>query len=214
MAEVDRITSENRPGSSRITVDIIDTFGGDELPPIWTRLRAEVEDAAARLPDGVRTPIVNDSFGDVFGIFFAVTADGLSDRELHDLANFLRRELLVVDGVADVSVEGLPEEVIYVNANLPLTTNQNIPPAVLIDAIATADSVADAGSLGQTRIERPEGSDSVSEISALTVGVGGQLINLIDIARVSRERDPRPDLITRFNGQEAFTFGISRPGRC
>ena len=209
MAEVDRITSENRPGSSRITVDIIDTFGGDELPPIWTRLRAEVEDAAARLPDGVRTPIVNDSFGDVFGIFFAVTADGLSDRELHDLANFLRRELLVVDGVADVSVEGLPEEVIYVNANLPLTTNQNIPPAVLIDAIATADSVADAGTLGQTRIERPEGSDSVSEISALTVGVGGQLINLIDIARVSRERDPRPDLITRFNGQEAFTFGIS-----
>ena len=27
MAEVDRITSENRPGSSRITVDIIDTYG-------------------------------------------------------------------------------------------------------------------------------------------------------------------------------------------
>ena len=160
-------------------------------------------------PTGSAAPIVNDSFGDVFGIFFAVTAAGLSDRELHDLANFLRRELLVVDGVADVSIEGLPEEVIYVNANLPLTTNQNIPPAVLIDAIATADSVADAGTLGQTRIERPEGSDSVSEISALTVGVGGQLINLIDIARVSRERDPRPDLITRFNGQEAFTFGIS-----
>jgi len=209
MAEVDRITSENRPGSSRITVDIIDTYGGAELDGIWTRLRAEVDDAAERLPDGVRPPIVNDSFGDVFGIFFAVTAEGLSDAEIHDLASYLRRELLVVDGVADVAVEGLPDEVIYVNANLALVANQNIPPNVLINAISTADSVSDAGTLGPTRIERPEGSDSVSEISALTIGVSGQLINLVDIARVSRERDPSPDLITRFNGQGAFTFGIS-----
>ncbi len=209
MAEVDRITSENRPGSSRITVDIVDTFSGDELSAIWTRLRAEVEDAAARLPDGVRTPIVNDSFGDVFGIFFAVTAEGLSDAERYDLSRFLRRELLVVDGVADVAVEGLPDEVIYVNANLALVANQSIPPNVLINAIATADSVTEAGTLGPTRIERPAGSDSVSEISALTVGVSGQLINLIDIARVSRERDPDPSLITRYNGQEAFTMGIS-----
>lgn len=209
MAEVDRITSENRPGFSYITVDIIDTYGGNELPAIWTRLRAEVSDAAARLPSGVGTPQVNDSFGDVFGIFYGVTTSGLSDAEIHDLATFLRREILAVDGVADVAVAGLPEEVIYVNSNPSLTVNQGIPPNVLINAISNADSVGDAGSLGATRIERPEGSDSVSEISALTVGVGGQLINLVDIARVSRERDPDPAQLIRFNGQEAFTFGVS-----
>ncbi|MEM8880298.1 MAG: efflux RND transporter permease subunit [Pseudomonadota bacterium] len=209
ISEVDEVSSINRPGVSRITVDVEDIYGGDELPDIWTELRAEVEDTAETLPAGVQTPIVNDSFGDVFGIYYAITAEGLSDAELHDLSTYLRRELLVVDGVADVAVAGLPEEVIYVNADLLLTVNQNVAPGVLISAISEADTIAEAGSIGETRIETPEGNDTVSEISSLTVGVGGELLNLIDLSRVTRERDTDPDLITRFNGQDSFTLGVS-----
>ena len=60
MGEVDRITSVNRPGVSRIEVEIQPTFDGTELPQIWTKLRARVADAAGSLPDGVATPRVND----------------------------------------------------------------------------------------------------------------------------------------------------------
>lgn len=213
MGEVDRITSVNRPGLSRIEVEIMSTYDGNELPAIWTDLRQRVTDAARNLPDGVGTPQVNDGFGDVFGIFFAVTAEGYSDAERHELARFLRREILAVDGVADVDVQGLPDEAIFVEPNLALTLHQNISPQLILQALANANSVAPAGSLDsentRTVIQTPEGSESVSEIAGLTVGVGGDVLNLADFAQVSRGRQDHPSQIIRFNGHEAFTLGVA-----
>ena len=213
MGEVDRITSVNRPGLSRIEVEIASTYDGDALPAIWTDLRERVTDAAGSLPVGVGTPIVNDGFGDVFGIFFAVTAEGFSDAEQHELARFLRRELLTVDGVADVDVQGLPDEAIFVEPDLALTVHQNISPQLILQALAESNSVAPAGSLSDARtrtiLQTPEGSDSVSEIAGLSVGVGGEVLNLADFANVSRGRQDHPSQIIRFNGQEAFTLGVA-----
>ncbi|MEQ9695174.1 efflux RND transporter permease subunit [Shimia sp. SDUM112013] len=213
MGEVDYITSTNRPGVSRIDVHIQSTYDGAELGAIWTDLRARIRDAARALPQGVGQPYVNDTFGDVFGIFFAVTADGYSDAEKHELATFLRRELLTVDGVADVEVGGLPEEAIFVEPDMTLSVNTGIPIEAIVNAIATADSVADAGAVdngvAKTRILTPDGSDTVDAIAGLSVGVGGAVLNLFDIADVSRGRVDDPGLIVRFNGTEAFTLGVA-----
>ncbi|MBO6676685.1 MAG: efflux RND transporter permease subunit [Rhizobiales bacterium] len=213
MGEVDRITSISQPDLSRIEVEIRDTFDGTDLPAIWTDLRNNVSDAARSLPDGVSQPFVNDGFGDVFGIFYAVTSEGFTDAEKHELAQFLRREILAVDGVADVDVQGLPDEAIFVQPDLTLIANQSIAPDAIINAIATANSIDPAGSLEgdelRTRIQTPEGSDSVSDIAGLTVGVGGDVVNLIDIAEVSRGRQDNPSIMIRFDGVEAFTLGIA-----
>ncbi len=213
MGEVDLITSINRPGVSQIEVEIKPTFDGRELPDIWTKLRAKVRDAARGLPEGVSAPFVNDAFGDVFGLYYAVTAPGFTDAELYQLATFIRRELLAVEGVADVDVSGLPDEAIFVEPNLTISVNQNVSPLAIVNAIATANSVVPAGSVegagGRTIIQAPDGSDSVSAISGLSVGVGGEVLNLFDIAEVTRGRQDNPDLIVRFNGAEAFTLGIA-----
>ncbi|WP_272008930.1 efflux RND transporter permease subunit [Roseovarius sp. ZX-A-9] len=209
MGEVDKITSVNQPGLSLIEVEIKPTIKGHELPEIWTKLRARISDAARNLPDGVSEPLVNDSFGDVFGIYYAVNAEGYSDAERYELSTFLRRELLAVDGVADVEIGGLADEAVFVEPDLGLTANQGISPQALVNAIATADTVVSAGSLGDTRIQAPDGSDSVTAIAGLTVGVSGKVINLTDVAEVSRGRQDDPKLKVRFNGAEAFTLGIA-----
>ena len=49
----------------------------------------------------------------------------------------------------------------------------------------------------------------MSEIAGLTVGVGGETINIIDIANVWRGREVDPNELIRFNGMEAFTLGVS-----
>jgi len=49
----------------------------------------------------------------------------------------------------------------------------------------------------------------VSEIAALSVGVGGQVINLADVTNIYRTREADPDLVIRHNGQEAFTVGVA-----
>ena len=211
MGEVDEIRSVNQPGLSRITVDMKDIYGGDELPEIWTKLRTRVSDA--RLPEGTSQPFVNDSYGDVFGIYYAITAPGYSDREIYELSRFLRRELLTVDGVADVDVSGVPQEVVYVEPDLVQSTNQNVPPGAIQQAIANADSVTEGGTLdtetGRILIHGPEGSDTVSEIAGLTVGVNGEVLNLFDFSDVYRAREKDPDILIRHNGQEAFTVGVA-----
>lgn len=213
MGAVDRITSTNRPGVSRIDVEIRSTYDGTELPAIWTELRNKVADASGRLPQGATQPSVNDSFGDVFGIFFAVTAEGYTDAEKYNLSRFLRRELLAVEGVADVEVQGLPDEAIFVEPDLALMAHQNISTQVILNEIANSNSIAPAGSLRQNdikvRIETPTGSNSVDDIAGLTLGVSGEVLNLIDIAHVHRGRQNDPAAIIRHDGVEAFTLGVA-----
>ncbi len=213
LGEVDTISSINQPGRSIIDVTVRDTLGGDELPQIWDKLRSRVADTARQLPDGAQQPIVDDQFGDVFGLYYAVTAAGLSDAEIHDLATFLRREILAVDGVADVAVTGLPEEAIFVDSHPVLYTNQNASPLVFLNAISTANSVSDAGAIDhggtETIIAYPEGSNSVDDIAALNVGVAGEVLNLTDLADVSRGRVEQPTMLMRFNGVEAFALGVA-----
>ncbi|GGA27490.1 efflux RND transporter permease subunit [Neptunicoccus cionae] len=211
MAEVDEVRSMNQPGLSWITVDMKSKYDGSELPEIWTKLRNRVADAT--LPSGTSTPFVNDSFGDVYGLYYAVTAPGFTDAEIYDLSTFLRRELLAVDGVADVNLSGVPNEVIYVEPDLVLNVNQNVPPSAIEGALSAANSVSDGGAIqsaaGRTLIQGPEGDDTVQEIAALSVGVGGKVLNLGDFTTVSRQREQNPDLIIRHDGVDAFTVGVA-----
>lgn len=213
MGQIDTISSRNRPGVSQITVEIKTTYDGDELPQIWDELRNRVGDAQSSLPPGASTSIVNDDFGDVYGILYAVATPGYSDAEIHDIATFLRRELLTVDGVAAVSVDGLPEEAIFVEPVRRQLLNTGIPPAAIIEAVSNADTLSDAGSVTvgprNAQIEAPQGYNTVDRIAGLTLGVGAEILNLSDFANVQRARIDDPDHILRHDGHEAFTLGVS-----
>ncbi len=213
MGEIDFITSSNKPGVSRVSVNIDMTYDGDELPAIWNKLRNRVADAQRNLPPEAGTPIVNDTFGDVFGVFYAVTAPGFTDAEVHEISEYLRRELLAVEGVADVAVAGLPSEAVYVDARTSIITTLGIGPQAIAGALSNTDSRTQAGSVtrnGQdVRIQAPEGSDTVDEIANLTIGIGGEVIDLLDLATVTRSRVDEPTEIIRFQGQDAFTLGVA-----
>lgn len=211
MGEVKDIQTMNQPGLSWITVNMRDQYDGTELPEIWTKLRNRVGEAA--MPSGTTTPFVNDSFGDVYGLYFAVTAPGFSDAEINDLASYLRRELLGVDGVSNVALSGVPNEVIFVEPDLALSATMGIPPASIQSALAGANEMVDGGTIqtadGRTIVQRPQGSDSVAEIAALSIGVGGEVLNLSNFTNVYRARETNPDLIVRHNGVDAFTLGVA-----
>ncbi|MBB5721821.1 multidrug efflux pump subunit AcrB [Loktanella ponticola] len=211
MGEVKDIQTMNQPGLSWITVNMRDQYDGTELPEIWTSLRDRVGDA--QMPSGTSEPFVNDNFGDVYGMYYAVTAPGYSDAEINELSTYLRRELLRVDGVSDVALSGVPNEVIYIEPDLALINNMGIPPAAIQGAISGANEMVDGGEIqstaGRTIVQRPYGSDSVSEIAALSIGVGGEVVNLSNFADVYRGREANPNLIVRHNGTEAFTLGVA-----
>ena len=60
-------------------------------------------------------PLVEDDFGDVYGIYYAVTAEGFSPRQVHDLARRLS-DTALVPGVAKVTLSGQTKEAVYLNS--------------------------------------------------------------------------------------------------
>ena len=211
--EIDYITSRNTPGLSVIEVHIRDTFDGSALPQIWDKLRARVTDATPSLPSGALPPQVNDSFGDIYGLYFAVTAPGFSDAEIHDFARFLRREMLGVRGVADAELRGLPEEAVFVEPDPAMLANLGVPPGSILGALGAVTGAPPTGSLRDegTRlaIEAPQQDAADFALRGLTIGAEGATFNLVDLAEISRAQVDEPDHLMRHNGVPAFTLGIS-----
>ena len=213
MSQIKEIRSRSMPGIAEIRVEMQDRYDGDALPQIWDELRNKINDAQGDLPPGIEPPQVNDDFGDVYGIFYALTGDGLTLKELHETAKDLRRALLTADGVGKVEIAGVQEERILVEVDQAQLAAMNIAPDEIAAALGDTDAAVEAGGVNAgdffVRL-RPSGAfDSLEELRALPVGQGPQRVELGAIAKLSRDYAERPQQIIRHNGQPALTLGIS-----
>ena len=192
LPQLDFIQSRSMPGISEITVEIKDTYKTPDMPQVWDELRRKVNDAQVTLPQGAYPSKVIDDFGDVFGIFYAVTAEGFSDGEIRDLARFLRRELLTVAGVAKVTTEGEPKESIYIEVSHEKLTRLGLPIGLVLNTLQAENSVEDTGRVRvadqQIRLVTPSGLDTLASLEALRIGRPGstEQISLLDVGKVNR----------------------------
>ena len=215
LPQIKKITSKSKPGVSEITVEIKDTYDKHTMPQVWDELRRKVSDAQSSLPEGTQPSIVNDDFGDVYGIFYAVTAPDFSTKEILDISTFLRRELLTVKNVAKVETTGERTETIYIEIPSNRITRLGLTTQQIMATIRSENTISDAGAvtLGKQRIRiaSGEGFDSLTQIENLRVGKPGttEQISLVDIATIRREPTEIPDHLVHFNGSEAFTLAIS-----
>jgi multidrug efflux pump subunit AcrB len=216
LQEVKEIRSVSSTGMSRITVEIKYEFSRtkDELQIIWGKLRNKVEDAQRSLPPGAGRTIVDDDFGDVYGLYYLITGNGFTPAELHSYAKRLRTELLVVEGVAKVALNGVQSEAIYVEISRERAAALGVSVGRVYDDLARQNSVVSAGSvkIGNRRLViEPTGRiDSVSAIENVVVSTAdsGSLLYLRDIASVRRAYRT-PDLMVRYNGRPAIGLGVS-----
>lgn len=215
MSELDELVSESAPGVSEIHVRIRDEYSGDELPQIWDELRSRVRDAAPALPPGAGDPFVFDDFADVYGIFYAITAPGYSDAEIRDIAKYIRRELLVVEGVSKVALAGVPEERLYVEIPQENLARLNLPVEAVLSTLSNENAVVDAGDTPAgdrlMRIDMPQSIGGVETVENLLISPrdSGQTLRLSDIGEVVRGPRERADVYIYHNGQSAFTLGVS-----
>ena len=86
----------------------------EDVEQCWDMLRRKVGDACASLPPGASAPMVKDDFGNVYGMFYALTGDGLTDRELSDYAELIKREVSDLEGVDRVELYGTRPEYLFV----------------------------------------------------------------------------------------------------
>ncbi|MBU2977111.1 efflux RND transporter permease subunit [Alteromonas sp. C1M14] len=215
LAQLGDINSRSLPGKSQITVEIRDDFNSDNLQQAWDELRRKVSAAALTLPSGASTPVVNDDFGDVYGMFYAVVAEGFSNRQKQELATRLRREVLTVPGVTQAQLAGVPEETIYVEVTQEQLASLGISMSSIASVFQTESTIADAGSMRlderRIRLVVPAGDDSEQTIRNLKFGVPGttEQLHVGDIARVYRVESESPTQVVHHNGKEAFSLAIA-----
>src|SRR5262249_39629360 len=114
LGQLKRVESESVRGMSVVSAIIKDEFNKHRIPQVWDELRRKVHDVQAQLPPSVRgTSMVIDDFGDVFGIFLAITGEGYLYPELRRYAEFLRREMLLVQDVKGVELFTAQQEVVF-----------------------------------------------------------------------------------------------------
>lgn len=210
--ELDFVNSESKTGISFIFVNIKESE--KEMRPIWDNLRRKV-DGIRELPEGVIGPFVNDEYGDVFGIIVTLTGEGYNYRELKEVADEVREELLNLPDAAKVEISGIQEERIFVEYDNARLSEYGISTSQLQQSLESRNILISGGSvkLDDERIVlEPSGNfESVEDISRTLILIPstGESVYLEDIANIRRGYvDPRTSMV-RTNNQDALALGVS-----
>ncbi|MBR8843607.1 MULTISPECIES: efflux RND transporter permease subunit [unclassified Pseudoalteromonas] len=212
---VDYVTSISSPGKSQITVEMKSKYRKKDLQQIWDELRRKVNDLSPKLPPGVMTPSVIDDFADVYGELYAITGEGYSYDELKDYVDFLKRELVLVEGVSKVTVAGEQQAQVIVEISTQKLSQLGIAPSYIFSLLQAQNTVSNAGKIrvGDESIRlHPTGEfTDVAELEGLLISKPGakELIYLGDVAKVTREYAEVPNHITRFDQKRALLVGVS-----
>ena len=191
MPGIDHVESSSYADMTIITVELHPTVKDDELEQQWDLLRRKVENIKPSLPKGSQVMTVADDFGDVYGMFYALTGDGLSDRQLSDYAELIKREVLAIDGVTRVDIYGKRQECININLKEEKMANLGVLPTEVIQTLNGQNATSYAGyydnGTRRIRVTVDDKFRSVEDIANMLIaGHDDDQLRIRDIADVSK----------------------------
>ena len=215
MSDVFQIKSESYFGMSKISIELQPTLSPDYMPVKWDELRRKVANIQPRLPSGASSISVSDDFGDVFGIYYALTADeGYTYDDLRNWAQKIKTELSPVPGVQKVYLFGEQTQVVNVKISIPKLANLGIAPNAIQQVMQTQNLLVNTGDINtgnyQLRL-RAEGTyKDIQDIrDQLIVTKSGGEVRLGDIATVERGYMDPPSNLMRVDGKRAIGIGVA-----
>ncbi len=212
---VDWIKSESKPGYSRIHISMYQSIAGTEFQQIWDEMRRKVLNVQPQLPKEASTIMVNDDFGDVFGIYYTVTADeGFSYAELEDYAQYIKQQLVTIKDVAKVNLFGIQDRIVNVYISEQKLSNAGITPDDIEQALRSQNKLVNSGEIQtgtrEIRVDAVGTFQSLDEIENLVItGKSGNQIRLSDLATVEKSYVDPPSTKMRMNGLPAIGIGIA-----
>jgi multidrug efflux pump subunit AcrB len=210
----DKIRSYSKPGESTVLFQVKDSTKASDVANIWYTVRKKVGDIRGTLPAGVQGPFFNDEFGDVFGVIYALEADGFSDAEVKSFADDVRQKLLRVTDVNKVDLMGVQDEKLFIEISQKRLSQLGLDMNQVLAQLGQQNAVEGAGAI-QTPLDvvqvRVAGQfQAVEQLRVMPIrGSSGSQLRLGDIAEIKRDYVDPPTLKVRHQGKQVIALGVS-----
>ncbi len=212
LSTLDYISTQITPGAALLTINLQDTTRGNAVSDSWYQVRKKISDMKSTLPSGVQGPYFNDEFGDTYSNIYAFSAHDYNYEELRRVVEDVKREILTIDGVMKVDINGNQQEQITVNLSSSRLSSLGVSLQQVLSAIQSQNAVNASGSFttkGDDIPVRVTGNFStLEEVKGLPISVNGKVFRLGDISDVKREFVDPPETLIRNNGKAAILLEV------
>ena len=196
----------------QVTLDV--TLPQKEIQQYWDLLRRKVNDALPSLPAEAERPMVADDYGDVYGLFYVLTADGFADDIFNDYATKIKRELYTVEGVGKVTTCGEQQPCVYMDVRQDRLAHLGVHFHELLLTIRNQNRMVYPGYFNsgsqRIRLDVDGNYTRIADIENLIIeGHENDQLRLKDIADVhSGVVEPERQAM-RYDGQRAIGLAVS-----
>jgi multidrug efflux pump len=208
----EKVVTYARQGYGGMTITVKGGTSHADQREAWYQARKKFSDLKLDLPEGVVGPIFNDEYGDVTGLLYAVKGDGISQWELSDVAEDIKRRLLKVPMVKKIDVYGKQAKKVYVEFSNERLAALGITPLQIAESLRNQNSVLASGQVdtaGDRVMVRVSGQfNNLDDIRNVPIAAGGRVIKLADITTIARGYEDPPTYTVRHNGQQVIMLGI------
>lgn len=214
MKGIGDVYSRSMNDVSMITVELSTLVQNDEVEQYWDLLRRKVSDVQGNLPEGASPSIVMDDFGDVYGIVYALTFDGYDNLEAGKYAELVKKEILKIEGISNVTIYGKQEASIDIELYEDKLANLGVHPAEVLSTLNGQNRTIYSGyyESGDARIrvsvnDRYRTVDDIGDL--LLQGHENDQLRLRDIARITENYTNPVRNELRYDKKQALGISIS-----
>lgn len=206
------IVSTSREGQSELKLEVEDGYDANDL---LVQIKNRI-DALNTLPSDAERPVVSLDENRIEVIAVAV-AGSLGELELRQLAERTRDNLLRIDGITQVELDGVRDYEIRIETDARKLARYGITMTTLANAIAQSSRDFSAGNLltsgGDVLIRSSGQAYTQDEFERIVVLAqpGGAQVTVGDLARVI-DGFKQTAIRTRFDGQNAAMVEVYRVG--
>lgn len=215
MRRVYKLKSESYFGMSKITIELDPATPPDEMPQMWDELRRKTLNIQPSLPQGASQIKVSDDFGDVFGIYFGLSADdGFTYHDLREWGQKIKTSLVTIPGVQKVALYGEQIEVINLYISMSKLANSGINLNTVKQTLQSQNLLVNTGEkregVLQLKILADGTYKNLDDIRNQLISTeSGQQVRIGDIMNVEKGYMDPPSTLMRVNGRKAIGVGIS-----
>ncbi len=214
MSSLNNIQSASYADLSLITVELLTTVPNEAVEQQWDMLRRKVANAQGKLPAGASASAVRDDFGDVYGMFYALTGDGLTDTQMSDYAELIKREVNDIEGVSRVEVYGKRSECINIELREDKMANLGVMPTEVIQTLNNQNKTSYAGYFDngnrRVRVAVDDKFNNVDDIANMLIqGHDEDQLRIKDIAIVMKSYESTTRNKMDRDGKRALGISIA-----